>query len=360
MRSFHSMILGASALFGAAFLPLAASAQTQGDPIPPTRDEIVKMLDAELPRYLTENNEELVAKLLKPRLGTPLSKSFNRGMVVKDIFGRTPPTYDPTCARTSTQTGEPDPGRCIASRGDKAGGGAYTELQFSKNLGFGDIKIFRRPVDPILSPASLKPVRLGDQEAYKIAMEYLVGVLGLPPEEIPPAPPNARNPFPVKTLNLGFDSEKGERGQVAIQKVAMIQRGLLVDIDPELPFVPGPGHAMVVMDDTGIRGAKVQGWSELVPNPRLDPKQAKSRSELIAEITKDLLQEVQAPIASMKFQIRIEGVPDGSRMAIIPCVRMSVSPLMADPTEEQQQNQWTTAGMVMDYELVSGAEPAAD
>jgi hypothetical protein len=358
MRKTSSTLLGLGAL-AALLAPLAALAQiSPRDPVPPTREQILELLDKELPPILDEDNQDLVARLLDPRLGTPLSKSFNRGEVVRALFGRTPPTFDPTCAKTSTPTGDAASDECIASRGSQSGPGAYTQLEFSKHLGFGNIGIVRRAADMEIPPTLIKPVALSDADAYEMGIDFLRS-LGVPSEEIPPAPPNAENPFPVKTLVLGFASPTGLRGAIPVQKVVMIRRGLFVGLD-DLPFVPGPGDAMVGLDDAGVRTAKVSDWAELARNPRLDPKNAKSRSALTEEIAEELLRELHAPIDSMKFRIHIGGVPDGTRMLLLPALEMSIAQVPNDPTEDQQQETWTTAGQVFDYALVRGSEGGAD
>ena len=358
MRKLFTTLLGLGTILASSIVPLTGVAQPRPDPIPPSREEILSLLDKELPPIIGDDNSELLRRLLNPQLGPPVSKNFNRGNVVRGVFGRTPPTYDPSCARNTTPAGEPAADECIASRGNKSGAGAYTELKFSKNMGFGNIAMFRRPADATLEPASLKPVQLSDEDAYKAGVAFLRS-LGVPSEEIPPAPDGAKNPFPVKTLRLGFVSPTGGKGSVAVQKVVMIQRGLLVGLE-DLPYVPGPGDAMVALDDSGILHAKVDDWSDLLPNPRLDPKNAKSRRALMDEIADDLVQELQAPIAGMKFRIHIGGIPDGTSKLLLPAVQMSIAQVANDPSEQEQAGAWTTAGLLLDYSLISGTEAAPD
>lgn len=350
---------GALVALAAFAMPPAARAgdEPPPDPRPPSRSELVQQIDAALPGMIASANSELVDKLIHAKMGSPLSRSFDAAKAVKAIFGRTPPTFAPDCKQLFTPTGDVDTGACMATRGQRGGQGAFTRLGFSKHLGLGTIKYLKRSADGSVTPASLAPVKLTDSQAYAQALAFLQGTLGLPPEEVPQPPAGAKNPLPVRNLVLAWADKPGAGGSVAVQKVVLIQRGFFVDLKGsgggrDLPWVQGPGQARVLLDDSGIQQAVIRGWQELRANPAVDPKNAKTRSELVDEIANDLLGENVVPIASMRFTIALTGVPAGSFGLLLPAVRMTASPVPADLSEAGQAEAVSTAGFVREYALV--------
>jgi hypothetical protein len=234
--------------------------------------------------------------------------------------------------------------------------GELTLLQHSKQLGLGRVGFMHRPVQKDVVPEDLVPVRMGDQEAFEGAIKYLAETFGLPMEEIPMPPADAKNPYPVRELILAHgNEEKTVVGAVPIMKVVSLRRGLQTSI-PELPWLPAPGDAMVMMDDAGVHQAMVRDWYELVPHPQVDPKNAKSRDALISEIVDDLMATNPYPMASMSVQVLLSSVPNGKAAMMLPAVRLFASPALRDPSEEQQQGSWSTAAFVKEYALVELSE----
>jgi hypothetical protein len=350
-----------------AFSPLAVAQRDEpprpDDPKPPSLDDLTLMVGKTLPSIIGSNNSELVDQLMKARLGTPLSKAFDPAKALSDpkLFPARP-TPSPDCRQLSTPSGDPDLGECTHARGAAGGRGTYRALSFSKHMGLGNIKYFNRPADADLTPEGLQPVKMTDEEAYKKAVALLVETFGLPEVEIPAPPAGAKNPYPVQSLHLGWGEQPmrglvANKGSVPVRKVVFLQRGLLVGLKgasgtPDLPWVQGPGRAIVVLDDAGVRQAMIGGWQELLPHPAVDPKNAKSREELVLEIAEDLQRMLRAPVESMKATIQLRGVPQGTIGLLLPAVQISVSPLPGDLFEEKQGNLYTSAGFVREYPLV--------
>jgi len=361
-------------LLGVVVAPIAG-AQVNNPPAL-TRDQIARLVDAALPAIIKpDNNVELVTQLFSATLGTPLSKSFNPAKAASDpaIFGRLPPTYAPDCQRFDTPTGNAAQGDCSASRGDPSGKDPYTLLAFSKNMGVGNIKFIKRAQEVNLDPMTLKGVTLPDQDAYNAALKFLGGTFGLPMNEIPvpPAstPTNAlqvKNPIPVSTLTIGF-SPNANRDPVGIQKVVTIQRGLFVGIKdpaggPGLPYVPAPGRATVLLNDNGVQAALVSDWQELrvPPDAQSFASNAKSRGQLVEEMTDDLFTEAPESIAIIAVLIGLSSDWRGTFGYLVPAVQVFVAPLSGDLTPDELQKQLeskgpSTAGFVRQYALYRGA-----
>lgn len=340
--------------------PVLAQEPPPPDPQPPTRDELVKLVDAVLPPVIGKDNSVLVKKLLGAKLGKPIREGFDLDTAVKAIFGKNRPTFASDCRRLYTPIGDPDPGECDASLGQASGAGAYTMLSYSKHLGLGTVKYLRRLPAPTVDvdPATLKPVQIDKKTAYEKSVEFLVKVLGVPPEEIPQPPADAKNPYPVRHVLATWGSGDQRLGSVPIKQVIVVQRGLFVGIpspgpgEPSLPWVQGPGRAVVVLDDTGIWQVKVNDWQELVPYPGVSEKDAKSRQELADEIADDLLNNGVALIDHVKSMVLISAVPDGTRGLLLPAVRVTLSPVAKTLSEADQGKAWTSAGVVLEYPLV--------
>ena len=358
-RGIAVLVLGAVAY--------AATAQEDPpeDPTPPSREEIMRMIDEALPSLIGDDNSGLVEQLLDARLGKPISENLDLDASLRAIFGRRRPALDPDCLRDTTASGDPSPDPCIATVGDAAGRGAYTEFSWSKNLGFGDLKFMRRLADGSVMPGEIKPVQMTDKEAYDAALNFLVGTMGVPPEEIPQAPDGANNPFLVRTLAIGGIDPTGRQEVIEAMKMVQIPRALLVNLrDPttgrELPYVPSTGEAYVLMNDEGIWQASVRKWREMVRSSRVDPRNAKSRDELIEEITDTIMDNSASPIVLLGVRLELQAVePVRSAAsqkvlwAMLPAVQISISPVARDPDEdEQHQAGPDTAGHTLDFSLV--------
>jgi hypothetical protein len=331
----------------------AAIAQTGEDPRPPTREQLMEMIDAALPAVIQEDNAELVGLLLRPRLGDPPSKTFDRATAVRLIFGRLTPTFAPECKKGVTPAGMPDPNECMAFRGSPNGPGAFMALEFSKHPGFGNFNFLKRSADGSVTPASLKPVQLADPDASKAAMQFLVATFGLSTLEMPEL-------AAVKTLTLGFAGQTAGGGllppsAIGVQKHVFIQRQAGVDVDG-LPVVPVPGRAVVALDDAGVQNALVDGWGDLVPSPGVDPKQAKGRRQLVNEMADEVMTNLESPVGKVHARIQLAGIPDGTSQTLLPAVQLWVSPLPDDLSEAEQATRKTTAGVVHDFMMVEPSE----
>lgn len=330
----------------------AATAQTGEDPRPPTRDELMKLIDDALPAVIKEDNAALVRSLHTPTLGDPPSKAFNRGEAVKAIFGRLTPIFSPDCKKAVTQAGSPDPNECMVFRGSPNGPGAFLALEFSKHPGFGNFNFLKRPADAAVSPASLRAVQLADADASKAAMQFLVATFGLSNLEMPAE-------AQVKTLTLGFAGPTGAAGlapaAVGVQKHVFIQRRAFVGVDG-LPYVPLPGRAVVALDDAGVQGALVDGWGDVVPHPGADPSQAKGRRQLVDEMTNEALTNLDSPVGKVTARIHLLGITDGTSQLLLPAVQVWISPLPDDLSEAEQASRKTTAGVIHDFMMVEPSE----
>jgi len=349
----HKAVLAALIAAGASG---AAHAQKQEEE--PSLDRLLGLVGAALPPVIGDSNSGLVEALLSADLGTPLSKSFNFNTARGGTFGaRITPAFGPDCQRTGTPTGDPDQGECTATTGQEGGGEAFKSLSFSKNLGVGNIRYLSRPRVVDLKPGDLKPVKMSNPDAYGKAVEFLGKYLGLPTNEIP-TPPNGEL-VPVKDLTIGFDKGAGQ-APVVVQKVVYLRRGLKLKspfVDPqtkrELTYVPAPGLARVAMDADGqVTQAVISNWQELRRSDQVDPRNAKTRDQLVQEIARNLLAEGGGNVASLKILIGMSSEFRGTYGLLLPAVQVYVSPGGRD-TEPPGA---TTAGYVREFALVDAAD----
>ena len=156
-------------------------------------------------------------------------------------------------------------------------------------------------------------------------------------------------------------------------KMVQIPRALMVNLkDPAsgrtLPYVTATGEAYVLMDDTGIRQSSVRRWMEMEASSRVNPKSAKTRDELVDEITDAIFADNASPIRSLgvKFEIQaydpVRSAASGAVVAsMLPSVQISYSVVPRDPSEEEQAKLGPdTAGQTLAFSLVHlDEEPAA-
>lgn len=319
------------------------------------------MLDQALPReIITQDNQKLVARLLSAKLGTPLSESFSQSVAIKSIWPRGGFKMSSDCRTSTTSEGDIDPGECSVIQGTPSSGSLFKELRFSKNMVLGNVSYLYREAVKEINPDNLSGIKMTDREAYEKALSFLSEVFGLTRDEIPVAPEDSKMPLPVKTIAMGWGNEKGETGNVPVEKIVMLQRGLAVDF-PEEPrlnnWLPGPGRAMVILDDTvGVKEAVIRNWMELKPHPNASPQNAKTRSELLDEMTQDLVNYNKGPVESVNIRIALSAVPsEPSASAVgllLPVIQVLVSPVSDDLDEEAQARVWTTAGFIREYHMV--------
>jgi hypothetical protein len=324
----------------------------------------MRQINEALPSFIGEDNSALVENILAARTGKPISENFDRSKALRDIFGRRPPKLAPDCLRTTTPVGDPSEDPCTAESGEAAGRGEYKELSWSKRLAFGDLKYNFRPAEVAGLP---DPVKMTDEDAYAKAMVFLTETLGVPKDEIPMVPEEVD--LPVRTLAIG--EMTGEGGKEATQriipiaKMVQIPRGLPLgspikdpDTGRELPIMPAQGEAYVLMNDAGILQASVRNWVEMAPSPRIEPRNAKTRNELVAEIADAIMNSSDSPIGMLgvRFEIMAGDLMrsgDGSvKYAMLPAVQISHSPMSRDSTEEEQAKFAGTAGQGLEFSLV--------
>ena len=329
-------------------------------------EEMLAVVRGSMPDILKGDNKALVDLLMKVPLGSPLSKTFDPGTAIQAVFGEGSYFMSQECRRKGTAAGEPDLGDCLVSSGQEGGRGTYIRLSFSKNMGNGNIKFLKRaPVDDNMTAEKLPTAKLSDEQAQKMALDFLAGSFGLSVEEIP-APPDGRM-LSVRSLALGGAENDGRTklGPIVVQKIVTFQRGLplgAVFPGPEgrnLTHVPLPGRAMVAVDDSGVAGAMVSNWQELRLDPTMTFNDAKPGDTLIKEIAEDLFNEGVLQISSMHFNVIVSSDWRGSFGFLLPAVRVGVAPVPKDLSEEGQNalEGKATAGIVKEYSLVERASP---
>lgn len=350
-------------IFGFSFV---AQARDDGDQHPPpeqsepTEDEWKSMLDEALPKeVITEDYQklqDLVRRLLSAKLGTPLSESFSQSTAIKTIWPRGGYKMSSDCRTTTTSEGDIDPGECSVIQGTPSSAALFKELRYSKNMVLGNVSYLYRKALKEISPDSLSEIKMTDEEAYEKALSFLNKVFGLTMAEIPVAPKDAKVPLPVKTIAMGWGDPKGETGNVPVEKIVMLQRGLSVEFPEVYNWLPGPGRAMVILDDNGVKEAVIRNWVELKPHPNADPQNAKTRFELLEEMTEDLFHYNKGPVSSVNIRIALSTVPsEPSESGIglmLPAIQVLVSPVPGELSEEEQAKVWTTAGFIREYSMV--------
>jgi hypothetical protein len=344
-----------------ACLFLTSNAHAETTPVPettPNRDELLKLIEGALPDVIKEDNSKLVDTLKNVRLGTPLSKSFNPTAASAKLFGRTKTKLSANCLKLVTATGDLDRRDCTISVGSEKGRGAYSQLEFRKNLSLGDIRFLKRRADGPVNLKNLKPVTLADGDAYKSALDFLTSTFGLDTAEIPTPPADAKNPFPVKNIRMGWTGESGRTQSIPVEKMVSLKRGFQVSFDgTNLAGPIGYGEAVVVLDDAGVQQAIVKNWQDVLPHPRLEASRAKSRSTLVQEIADDLSAVSQGPVASMKTRLMLASLPQDNGVGyLLPAVQLTVAPQARDLSEEQQAQVVSSAGFVREYYLAYPGE----
>lgn len=354
-------------LAGLAAVCAATGAAAQSRPVE-TPEQLASVIRESMPAVLKDGGREVVGRMLKIQLPPPLRSSFRADVAIKTLFGDGSVIVSPDCRRVLTPTGDRDPGDCTATLGQEGGAGAFSRLAYSKNMGLGNIKFVKR--DPV--PTSFTPppsTKLSDKEAAAHGLEFLQKIVGIPAAELPGDLAWERQ---VRSLALNGGGD-GKAEKVVLQKVLIVPRTFALPdgiVDPANPNrrldrVLAPGRAMVMLDDRGIAGAAVQDWNELRIDPNMSPDQAKSTNELINEIAEDLFSEGVRSIAQMRFQLIAGSDWRGTYGWLLPAVRVHISPVLRDPTEDEQQKLYArqaTAGLVREYALVRSADdpPAGD
>jgi hypothetical protein len=354
-------------LAGLAVLCAATAAGAQSRPVE-TQEQLAAVIRDAMPVFLKDGGRDAVGRMLKIQLPPPLRSSFRADTAIRTLFGDASVVVSPDCRRLLTPTGDRDPGDCTATLGQEGGAGAYGRLSYSKNMGLGSIKFVKRDAVPT-SFAPPPATTLSDRDAAIRGLEFLQKVVGIPAGEIPAGVDWSRQ---VRSLALNGGGET-PASKVVLQKVLIVPRSFALPdpiADPangnrRLDRVLAPGRAMVMLDDKGIAGVSVQDWAELRIDPNMSVDQAKSANELIGEIAEDLFNDGVRSIAQIRFQLVAGADWRGTYGWLLPAVRVHVSPVLRDPTEDEQQKLYAgqaTAGRVMEYALVrpAGDPPAGD
>lgn len=327
-------------------------------------DEMMSQVRQSMPAFLADP-ADVVDQLLKIGLAPPLRERFNPNVAIKAVFGDGSVNIASDCRRRATPAGEPDQGNCMVQSGNMAGRGQYLLLQYSKNMGNGNIKYLKRPpVDDNMTSDKLPRASMSDTKAMEIAQKFLSDAFGLGMDEVPEPPAGAKTSL-VRNLAMVGTSERGGLAQpIVTQKHVFLQRGWKLDKAYDGPrgmaltHVPGPGMAMVAMDDAGIVGARVVGWQELRKDPKMTADQAKTADELVEEIAEDLFNNGVRGFEQLHFGLRVASDWRGGFGLLLPAVQVSVNAVAVDPSEEEQAKYAgkTTAGLIRSYSLVHQAE----
>lgn len=302
LRNTYWAALAATA--ATSLLALSAAAQT---PPAMTLDEVRRMVDASLPPIIQAGQEGVLIGLLRgAKMDTdrPLVKTFNPNAVARLLLGRGA-TRDPTCAQPLTAALDRDEGECTMTDGGNPQGGTpdapgpFSSLTFSKNMQLGNITFFRRPAFMEIT-TDLPAVQLLPAVAYERALNFAENTLGMSPIEIPDAR-QLGAPLPVNTLALGFNTESAAAVSgpppIELMRVVVVQRAFqlpapIPDPSPNSEFklthMFAPGEATFLVNDAGVQGARVENWVSFPIDPNLDPRLAKSRSDLVDEIAQEL------------------------------------------------------------------------
>ncbi len=326
-----------------------------------TLEDWIRLVDGVLPtEVIREKNSDFVAKLLSPVLGDPLSKTFNLEKAIPSLFEQKGLSWERSCFKRMTDAGEISRGDCRIYQGKASGEGSYRELSFSKHMALGNIGYHNRTALKNVTADELIPIRMSDREAYDGAIYFLNTVFGVSLDEMPIPPKGAI--LPVKTVALGIVNEKGISRSVSVEKIVKLKRGLFVGAGDNLDWVPGPGQAFLVLDDTAVKEVVIRAWQEVVPHPDAHPEYAKSRSELIDEMSRDLFENSNGPTEALNvtFILSAEELRGDGVGLLLPTVRISVSPVPDDLSEEEQGKMFTTAGFVRDYCLVHMMEASEE
>ncbi|GLS24748.1 hypothetical protein [Marinibactrum halimedae] len=304
-----------------------------------------RLISAGLPETITENNTELAAVLLKPKLGDPLSKTLNIDHVIETVFEN---------ARDIKKSGNCSilPSKCEITAGDINGKEAFSILNYENNGTQTQLRFVKRGSADQL-PETMK---IDDREVFEQAMAFVDNVFKIAPENIPKPPSSAKNRLPVKTVNLSVSSED-KRGQrrtetTPVEKFVQFQRGFQVET---LGWVPGPGELALQYDAKGLNVAVIQGWSSMEEYGRnLNPRNAKSRSTLIEEIASRFQREGIGHLSSARSHLAITQLPGDE--SPIPVLRIYAAAQPNDLTEEEQAKVVSSAGVVMDIALIREEE----
>jgi hypothetical protein len=353
----------------AALLPAVAGAQTQ-DP----REALRAAIGNQLKPMLGDSAAPLVERLLTIKIDGAISRNFDVGKVTSALFGRTAANVAPDCRSTQTPAREADTGLCVIDAGNRESEtGAYQMLAFSKNIGLGDVMFARRAAfspDTTSLPVAAK---LSDADAYSQAVNFLL-LMGVPKSEIPVPPQGAKNALPVRSLMVGAEDQKGGTStRVVMHKVVSLPRAFVVPggllKDPTtgqvLNHVIAPGGATLNISDRGVQFARIDGWSDAQLDPKLDPRRAKSTTDLVNEIADDLYGEGVRKVGALSILIALRKAtpnPDDPNPPLCPAcgvLRPALRVLVSQAGNGavvSSERAHVAPGLVREYDLVAQNE----
>ena len=351
-----------------ALSPLLVQAQTQ-DPKEALRAAVAQSLR----QLLGDGSGPVVDRLMSVKPEGGLSRNFDVGKVSSALFGRQAASFAPDCRSTTTSAKEADEGLCVVEGGSRESEtGAYTLLAYSKNIGAGNLMFARRAA---FSPGSdtLPPsAKLSDAQAYDQALKFMA-MLGVPASEIPQPPAGLKNPA-VRSLEAGVSDDKGSTvARVTLHKTVQLPRAYLVPggllKDPQtglvLNHVIGPGAATLNVTDAGVQFARLDGWADAPMDPLLNPRNAKSTSELVNEIADDLYGEGVRKVGTLSILIALRRAypnPDDPNPPLCPVcgvLRPALQVMVSQPGKgrvETSEAVFMAPGLVREYDLVNQLE----
>ncbi len=349
--------------------PLLAQAQT-ADP----KELLRSALSQQVRSLLGDGSVKVIERLMTVKIEPGLGQHFDPARVTTALFGRQAASIAPDCRSTTTNAKEPDPGLCVVETGNRESDtGAYTMLAYSKNIGSGDLMFTRRAA---FNPnASTLPVsaKLSDADAYAQALKFM-DLLGVPRGDIPVPPKGAKNPLPVRSLEVGAADEKGGNGaRLIVHKMVTLPRALVVPggllQDPAtgliLNHVLAPGNATVAVTDAGVQYARLDGWADAPMDPKLDPRLAKSVTDLVNEITDDLYGEGVRKVGNLSILITLRRAypnPDDPNPPLCPVcgvLRPALQVAVSAPgvgRVDSSEKAFIAPGIVREYDLVGQTE----
>ncbi|HRQ64949.1 MAG TPA: hypothetical protein PKZ76_08805 [Xanthomonadaceae bacterium] len=349
------------ALVVGACAPQTRTPTTSPEAVEPDRGRLERLVERGLPPVIGADNSVLVESMLKARMGEPLSRRFHLDAAVDRSLSAGASSYSKDCDAYRSKDRQVQSGNCVVESGEEMGLGAYARLEIERNLASGNIVFISRPAVRDLHPDELKPVRMSDGEVLEKARAFLDGAFGVDLREVPMPPQDART-LPVSSLNIGIgnDARIDAVPPITVQKVAHLRRGFAVDgiVDRasgrSLPYLPGPGRAVVAMDAQGVVHAALADWQELRVDPRMSGRDAKSRNELVTEIAEDLASEQWTDLHSISVTLVIASDWRDTHGFVLPSVEVHVLPVPRDLSQAEQRALAGkgTAGLVRQYALV--------
>jgi hypothetical protein len=331
----------------------------------PSLDELMQKIDAAMPRDITEDNAELLRRLMQPMVS-------DKGP--SDVFDPVPVEQNFRMRRVVPSKGcfAPQPS-CILSDGSRGGGGAYKEIRYDT---LGNLGYLSRLADPSGgNPESVTayqlPTYTGDHRATVDSFfDVFTKLFGVPAMEMP-----ARDTWVVEELAVGYarnngpsPATEGTNEVIIVSGVVRVPRVLQVaGLSSPVPVLGS--RVWGAVDDIGIHHIRVEGWTRFA-TPDLTAARTLSRQQLVASIADELSKSLAEMPDSIAMEIAYAkpaefaeiayGGPDSDEGSpsspsangssdehlFVPVLVTTVTPFYPsdDPTEEEQAAAFSTAG----------------